>query len=270
MTVADRVEVRRLDGVLGGLELLRADFRRQSFAPHFHEDYTFGLITRGANRFRYGHDRLVAPAGTLCLAMPGEVHTGDAVEGGWSYWTVHVKPEILAGLGVSERIGTPVFASGVIADAEAARRFTAFFAGAARSTALADEVRAVEALGFLIGRHAVVRPIKPAQVGAAVASRVRDFLASRAEETVTLEELETEAGVSRFRLIRAFRAAYGLPPHAWQVQVRLERARTLIRSGVSIAAAAAETGFSDQAHLTRTFKKSYGYTPGILARCRGS
>jgi len=62
----------------------------------------------------------------------------------------------------------------------------------------------------------------------------------------------------------AFRSAFGLPPHAWQVQVRLARARTLIRAGIPIAAVAAATGFADQSHLTRIFKRSYGYTPGVI------
>ncbi|HEY0837753.1 MAG TPA: AraC family ligand binding domain-containing protein, partial [Azospirillum sp.] len=146
----DRVELRRLPQVLGGLEVLHADFRHSSFAPHFHDDYTVGLITRGANRFRYRRQRVVAPFGTLCLADPGEVHTGDVLEGGWSYWSVHVPPSALATLAAElggAGQGAPDFATGVIEEAEAVRRFAAFFrALRADASALAVEVRAVEAL----------------------------------------------------------------------------------------------------------------------------
>jgi AraC-like DNA-binding protein len=266
---ADRVVCRRLDGVLGGLDVLRADFRRQCFAPHFHDDYTFGLITRGANRFRYRRERMVAPVGTLCLAMPGEVHTGDAIDGGWSYWTVHVPPAVLAELVERLDAGAPAapdFARAVIDDPDAARRFAAFFAGCRDDPhALAHEVRIVEALVALVGRHAERTGIAgAARADAGIAARVRDLLADRATQTVTLADLEAWTGAGRYRLIRAFRAAYGLPPHAWQIQVRLARARTLIRSGVPIAVAAVEAGFADQAHLTRHFKRSYGHTPGML------
>lgn len=275
----DRVVCHRLDGVLDGLDVLRADFRRQCFAPHFHDDYTFGLITRGANRFRYRRQRLVAPVGTLCLAMPGEVHTGDAIDGGWSYWTVHVPPAALAGL--TERLddrrhAAPDFARAVIDDPDAARRFAAFFAGCRDDPPdahLAHEVRIVEALVALVGRHADrAGAASASRADAGIAAQVRDLLADRATQTVTLAELEARTGVGRYRLIRAFRAAYGLPPHAWQVQVRLARARTLICSGVPIAAAAVEAGFADQAHLTRHFKRSHGHTPGVLAAslARGS
>lgn len=268
----ERVQVWHAVGVLGGVDLLRADFRRLSFAPHFHDDYTFGLITRGANRFRYERDQVVAPQGSLCLATPGAVHTGEATEEGWSYWTVHVPVATLAGLALDlddRRDAPPDFARGVIEDPGAARLFAAFFrsAGDDAASALEREVRAVEALGRLIRGHAVHRPAAPAaEAGVTVAAHVRDLLAARAAETVTLADLEAETGVGRFRLIRAFRAAYGMPPHAWQVQVRLSRARALIRTGLSIADAAAEAGFADQAHLTRLFKRSYGFTPGRFAR----
>jgi AraC-like DNA-binding protein len=63
-------------------------------------------------------------------------------------------------------------------------------------------------------------------------------------------------------------SAYGLLPHAQQVQVRRARVRTLIRSGVPIATPAVEAGLADQAHLTRHFKRNHGFTPGLLVANR--
>ncbi|HYM70106.1 MAG TPA: helix-turn-helix transcriptional regulator, partial [bacterium] len=63
-------------------------------------------------------------------------------------------------------------------------------------------------------------------------------------------------------LCRTFHREVGLPPHAYQTQVRVERARSLLRNGVPIAEAAAAVGFYDQAHLTRQFKRVIGVTPG--------
>jgi AraC-like DNA-binding protein len=208
--------------------------------------------------------------------MPGEIHTGDAIDGGWSYWTVHVPSAALVGLAeqLEDRGSTaPVFAGGVIDDPDAVRRFAAFFAGCRDDlphARLAHEVRIVEALVALVTRHADrAGGAGGARADGGLAAQVRDVLTDRATQTVTLAELEALTGAGRYRLIRAFRAAYGLPPHAWQVQVRLARARTLIRSGVPIATAAVEAGFADQAHLTRHFKRSHGYTPGLLVANRG-
>lgn len=265
----------RLPDVLGGVEVLRADVRR-SFPRHFHDDYTVGLVTRGANRFAYRRDRLVAPAGTLCLADPGEVHTGDVVSAepgdGWSYWTVHIPPAALAALRgelVERAAGPPDFTAGVVDDPTAVRLVAGFFRTLPEADALERESRAVAALGHLICAHSAERRRSPpAGPEGRVAVLVRDLLADRLAEPVTLAELEAATGVGRFRLLRAFRTAFGLPPHAWQMQARLARAHALIAAGGAIADAAAATGFADQAHLTRLFKRSFGYTPGVLARGR--
>jgi AraC-like DNA-binding protein len=69
-------------------------------------------------------------------------------------------------------------------------------------------------------------------------------------------------GLSKYQVLRRFERAYGLPPHAWLLRQRAERARTLIRSGLSLAQAAASAGFSDQSHMTRIFVRQFGFTPG--------
>jgi len=211
---------------------------------------------------------LAAPAGTLCLAMPGDIHTGDAAEEGWTYWTMHVPPDSMRSLAEEAGlVGEPAFSSGVIEDVEAAHRFGSFFAGLDEDLPLAHEVRAVEALGQLIRRHCRGLYGSPHAVAKAVV-RVRDLLAARAVEAINLDELETEAGMSRFRLIRAFRATYGLPPHAWQMQMRLARAKEMIRAGLPLAEVAAAAGFADQAHMTRQFVRFLGHTPGCYGASR--
>jgi len=270
MTERVRTECRRLAGVLGGVDVLRADVRDLRFDPHFHEDYTFGLVTRGANRFRYGHRRLIAPAGTLCLAVPGEIHTGEADAEGWTYWTIHVSPVALADL--SARCGwgggAPDFPSGVVEDAEAASLFARLFATDADAPLLAVEVRVVEALSRMISVHAARRRPADERPGSS-AGIARELLFDRWNENPTLADLEAATGVGARRLIGDFKAAFGLPPHAWLTRLRACRARAMILSGMPIAHAAVEAGFADQSHLTRTFRRFLGHTPGALVSgCR--
>jgi AraC-like DNA-binding protein len=58
----------------------------------------------------------------------------------------------------------------------------------------------------------------------------------------------------------------GLPPHAFQLDLRIARARALLAAGDPPAAVAAACGFYDQAHLTRVFKQAVGVPPGRYAR----
>lgn len=74
------------------------------------------------------------------------------------------------------------------------------------------------------------------------------------------------AGISKYQVLRRFQKAYGLPPHAWLLQQRAERARRLIRDGSGLALAATSAGFADQSHMTRVFVRQFGFTPGAWRR----
>jgi AraC-like DNA-binding protein len=65
--------------------------------------------------------------------------------------------------------------------------------------------------------------------------------------------------------MRAFRSRYGLPPHAYLVQIRLQAARRLLLSGSSVIESALATGFYDQSRLGRFFRRAYGISPARYA-----
>jgi len=73
------------------------------------------------------------------------------------------------------------------------------------------------------------------------------------------------AGMSKCHLVHLFHREMGLPPHAYQIQLRVARARVLIAAGVPLAEVATMTGFADQSHLTRLFKRVVGMPPGQYA-----
>lgn len=87
-------------------------------------------------------------------------------------------------------------------------------------------------------------------------------------EPPTLERLAADLGTSPFALLRAFRDAYGMPPHTWLTDARVRRARQLLDTGTPPAEAAAIVGFTDQSHLNRHFTRSVGVPPGAYQRAR--
>jgi AraC-like DNA-binding protein len=96
--------------------------------------------------------------------------------------------------------------------------------------------------------------------------RARECLNETNERWVDLDTLAQEAGISRFHLLRAFKREYGLPPHAYQVALRVAKAQRLLRRGLPLAQVAVDCGFTDQSHFTRHFKQALGVTPGRFAR----
>lgn len=117
----------------------------------------------------------------------------------------------------------------------------------------------VQALA-LLQRHTTAPVAADAEAGNL--SRVRDRLADAPLDAPSLDELAQLAQLSKFQVLRGFRKAYGVTPHAWLLQQRAERARKLIRNGLELAAAAAASGFADQSHVTRVFVRQFGFTPG--------
>ena len=81
-----------------------------------------------------------------------------------------------------------------------------------------------------------------------------------------LETLARKVGLSRFQALRAFKRRYGLPPHAYQLCVRLGQARRLLSEGATPVDVALRCGFVDQSHFSRHFKRAFGVTPAQYAR----
>ena len=90
---------------------------------------------------------------------------------------------------------------------------------------------------------------------------VENLLRDHFREGISLETLGARCGLSRFHLVRAFRRAFDMTPHAFQMALRIDDSKRLLRSGVPIAEAALETGFYDQSHFTRVFREICGGTP---------
>lgn len=84
------------------------------------------------------------------------------------------------------------------------------------------------------------------------------------------EALARACGVSAGHLSRTFRKVTGTNLHNFHVVQALQRSKVLLRAGESIAAAAADSGFYDQAHLNREFVRTYGFTPHAYQTAWGS
>jgi AraC-like DNA-binding protein len=83
---------------------------------------------------------------------------------------------------------------------------------------------------------------------------------------VRTEELARELKVHKSHLVRVFSNAMGMAPQMYMRQVRVAKARELISGGSQLSEVAHMLDFSDQAHLTREFKKVFGVPPGALSR----
>lgn len=256
---------------LPGLQLLRASFCTRTFPRHSHDGYGVGVIEQGALGFYYRGENVVAPAGRINTVNPDEVHTGQAAaEGGWSYRMFYFSADVLQQMG-EEVFGRPVslpfFTAGVIEDPDLAGLIRQAHSQLSdlRTARLEKETLWLAMVSRLIVRH-TYNPPALGRAGREEASirRVIDFLDAHFAQDLAVGALAAVACLSPYHFIRVFARQTGLTPHAWLMQLRARKAKALLDQGLAIADVAAQTGFSDQSHLTKTFKRILGYTPGQL------
>ncbi|QMU70610.1 AraC family transcriptional regulator [Streptacidiphilus sp. P02-A3a] len=249
---------------VAGVELLHAYFRRHVYARHAHEGMTLALVDRGVAAFECGGRDHRAPAGTAFLIRPGETHTGRAADAaGYRYRVLYLAPatldRLLDGTLPAARLG-----SGVVRDPALLRALSRTHAALTGQVAALARDSALHAVGASLAALPGGQVTAPARGGPPTGAvrLARDYLRAQPEREVPLEQLAAVCGVGVHHLIRSFTAALGMPPHAYQTQLRVWRARSLLADGLPPVEVAPRVGFYDQAHLTRVFKRYTGVTPG--------
>ncbi|MGB3491809.1 MAG: AraC family transcriptional regulator [Elainellaceae cyanobacterium] len=260
------------DPALRNLEMLSATYITYAFARHAHEGFGIAIVESGAMEFDYLGTTHIAPAGSVVVTHPGEIHTGQAVlETGWTYRTL--LPAVDWFQQVAEDLASrprslPYFSSPVIQDSQLNQQFVALHRVLERSPSpLERESRFLWGLAQLVRNHGSDRPsIKSIGSEQRTVQQVQDYVMAHYSTNLTLDELAQLVQLNPLRLLRTFRKHTGLPPHAYLNHVRVDQAKRLLTAGWSITDAALETGFTDQSHLHRHFKKLVGVTPGQYAK----
>jgi AraC-like DNA-binding protein len=250
------------------VEAMRAHFVRHVYDRHSHDAYLFGVTEQGVQAFRCRGSTRASTAGMLMAFNPDDPHDGHAAgRGGFTYAMLHVGTDLVADVladAQGRRAGVPLFTEPVVDDRPLAgrlRRLNALLLDGA--TRLEAQEMVMGAVLAMVGRHASQRVAAPAPSGAGALWRVRDLLHDGFADDLSADDLARAVGLSRFQLYRQFRERYGVPPSAYLRQVRLREARRRLAAGAAIAEVAFSTGFADQSHLTRWFRRTYGITPRV-------
>jgi AraC-like DNA-binding protein len=261
------VRLTRVALSIGTLDLLRFSRYDHAFPRHSHEEFTVGAFETGNGSLGYRRARWRAYDGTVLAVPPDEVHTADPLRGqGWTYRAMYPSPALMSTvLGHADGADARVFfARPIHDDPPLARAIAAVHARLEREAGRLDtESLLITTLHTLVARHGRAAPPAPAQTSARrVVDAARAYLHACYASPVKLASLAGVCGTSPFHLVRCFTAVLGIPPHAYLTQLRANRARTLLLRGEPLSSVAYRCGFCDQSHLTRTFKRLFGVTPG--------
>ncbi len=252
------------------VETRRACHSRACYKAHSHPTFSVGAVDAGASQFTgvSGGPAALHP-GMMVFIPAGCVHACNPLpDDCWSYQMLHLDAawlrQLLAETGPSS--------AGLIRENEIRltdnqtvyARFcqlndTLFSAASTedKNAALIEFIGDCACENDLVETYAA----QPDQSNGALA-RVISQLQETERPPLPLEDLAKTADMSRYQLIRAFRAVTGMTPHAYQLNRRVNQARQWLQSGAEITDIAYRLGFADQSHFQRVFKAHTGVTPG--------
>jgi AraC-like DNA-binding protein len=244
-----------------------ADGREVCYTRHAHEHFSIGAITTGRSTYLHEQSAFEVSVGTVVLMNPGDVHACNPIDDQpWSYLMLYVDTPWLTDL--QHQLG--------FSNDSAFRRFSATHTEDASLFAGLQDLYEVlvDPLQEVLRKHSVtvefftevqlrLNPADhPQREPNFKLERAADYIREHCTQMLKLEDICAAAQLSPSYLIRAFKQHYGMTPHAFLVNRRIQFAREQLRNGKLIADVALEAGFADQAHFQRAFKQHLAATPG--------
>ncbi len=226
----------------------------QPFAPHSHSHYVIGLIRRGMRTLECNGEAHALVSGDVVVFNPGDVHgCVQSGEGAFAYDSFALP---------ARAFGSTKLAGPVLRNCGARDAFTVFADVVERAADRHGAEDALIALRDALSRDGVAESTASVpRRNHEAALRTYAYLRGHMADHVAVGEIARWEGISEYALIRAYKREFSITPSQHLLSMRVDCARDLLVRGVSPADVAAATGFSDQAHLTRTFKQRIGSTP---------
>lgn len=240
------------------------DGRRVCYEKHSHAHFSIGAITGGHSHYLNQHTKQEVNAGTLVLMNPEEVHACNPIaDHPWSYLMFYLDTDWLRGQQEEAGLGAHFRPFDMTAS-----RDPVLYAGLLRlyrtlqddqQDRLAKEVVCHQFSHQLLARLTPARWSEPPPLHL---RRAAELIKDEYATPLTLQHLSTVAGLTPSHLVRVFNRHYGMTPHAYLLNQRIRQARALLAQGRPLVEVALATGFSDQAHFQRQFKRLVAATPG--------
>jgi AraC-like DNA-binding protein len=233
----------------------------------FHERYAFVVARKAATTVRYRGLEQRIHDGTLVVREPGETSCCTAVTKPAEVKVLFVDAPLLADAAREVgHTGILHFAPVPISDPDLFWLFCRLCSSIEDGDDGLEQQTLFAMCMVKVAQHAE-RPPRATELrnGKLAVARAKAYLSEHCSEPVSLHNLARVSGFSRFGLVHAFTKEVGLSPHAYQVHVRIERARALLQQGVSPATVATTMGFADQSHFTRHFRRILQVTPSQYA-----
>lgn len=247
------------------VEMRSADRSSACYHTHSHDEFSFGVIDAGVADYQNLKRSNRIGAGTTVTINPGDAHSCNPQAGNWSYrmlfvdshWIGQLQQEMFNLQGMDYRAFPELYET----DPKSYQGFDLLF------NSLKDNGSSLVAesllIQFLEQRYwsvaSIAKEVKSPDLHRV--TRVKELILDQLDTNLSLDQFAECSGLSRYHLIRSFKARYGQSPHAFQLDQRIKKAKALLQQGSSLVDTATQLGFADQSHFQRNFKKRLAVTP---------
>ncbi|MBP2602987.1 AraC-like DNA-binding protein [Acinetobacter calcoaceticus] len=257
------------DGRMPYVETRRSCFSRTCYKSHSHPTFSIGAIDEGNSVFQssFGTEQKIS-AGTLVIVPAHIEHSCNPLpDQAWSYQMLHLDISWLNQWYAEFQkegfdLNLPQHKPLILKDENLYQAFsdmneTLFDS---QKLILEKEQSLIYCLTQLLLPHFILEEIQKTQY---LYESFLDLIhiIKSSERFISLEELAQQVGLSRYAIIRLFKANVGLTPHAFQINLKINQARAQLKQGIPLAELAVNLGFSDQSHFHKAFKAHTGVTP---------
>ncbi|MCG9516546.1 AraC family transcriptional regulator [Acinetobacter pittii] len=257
------------DGRMPYVETRRSCFSRTCYKSHSHPTFSIGAIDEGNSVFQssFGTSQKIG-AGTLVIVPAHIEHSCNPLpDQAWSYQMLHLDISWLKQWFTEFQkegfdLNLPQHRPLIIKNESLYQAFSIMNETLfdPQKLIIEKEQSLIYCLTQLLLPHFILEEIQKTQY------LYEDFLdliniIKSSEQFISLEVLAEQVGLSRYAIIRLFKANVGLTPHAFQINLKINQARAQLKQGISLAELAINLGFSDQSHFHKAFKAHTGITP---------
>ena len=246
--------------------LLQAEIDDFSYSKHAHEEYSFGVTLAGRQDFFSSGAFHRSLPGNIIVFNPGEVHDGQAGTGdSLHYRMVYIHPDqlepMLTTAGVKDSRDFQI-ADNLVKDPQLRQHILNMADLIEQSDNKLQQECELYQLAARVaqcyGQHSSDRVIRRAD---RLLLQARDYIHANLMSDMSLDEISQQASLSKYHFLRMFREYYGITPHQYILNCRINKAREALEQGSSLEDIVFDCGFSDLSHLNRRFKPVYGMTP---------
>lgn len=247
---------------LAFIEIKEGAWKEYSIRNHSHEELQIGFVERGSSKITCKTLAFKMKAEQAILIPPGIIHLCQPDEmSKFKFTILYIAPQWFeAAFKLDVNKLKPQTARLDQQTLENKDRFLASFKS--ESDPLTIESLAITFLGKFIFRCFDMQPVKILSMHRRTKlAQVKNYMDQNLGELIQLDDLAQISGMTKFSLLRKFKARYKLPPHAYLVNQRINHAKQLLLEGETVARTAVTCGFFDQSHFVKTFRQYVGIPP---------